>query len=207
MLVYNLYTSDSKSFNHLIGSESVKLPSGLTGSFNAEGFLALYNGALPGCSGNDATATLALDGKVYTAPASKLALDSISSVADGASTTLVVNSLSGSLITGMSALGQLLYDNAENGFSFGATGACQLNRILSDDFPKTIPLFSQVIPTKRSGWLSIMTQEEKAISGAVINFNPNAATTKGVFNNSHNLHHLSSTSANIVVPVFPVSCP
>jgi hypothetical protein len=199
------------SFNHLIGSESVKFANGRTGSFNAEGFAALYNGRLPGCDAKTTLAEVELDGKRYEAAPQALALDKVFSLADGHSTLLVINSLNTDIVlnpaTHIGLLSGVLYDDAENAFSFARTvNRCQLGEVLSDTFPLTTPVFSTVVGTGRSGWLRLMTREGKGVTGAVISFNPNAATIKGVFNSSHNLHHLDYTTATVKVPIFPPSC-
>jgi hypothetical protein len=45
------------------------------------------------------------------------------------------------------------------------------------------------------------------ILGATINFNPNALTSVGGFNQGHNLHKLRLTSAaSITIPIIQPSC-
>ncbi|MEK7830572.1 MAG: hypothetical protein AAB401_05760 [Acidobacteriota bacterium] len=46
---------------------------------------------------------------------------------------------------------------------------------------------SQIIPAGRTGWMHFMADEDRAISGAAINFHPNAAGRKGAFTGGHNL--------------------
>ncbi|HKQ72591.1 MAG TPA: hypothetical protein VJ810_02610 [Blastocatellia bacterium] len=41
----------------------------------------------------------------------------------------------------------------------------------------------------------------QAISGAIINFNPDAATTTGLFNGGQPLHALEYTRATLTIPV------
>jgi hypothetical protein len=49
--------------------------------------------------------------------------------------------------------------------------------------------------------------DEKALFGAVINYNPNATTNTGAFNQGRNLHKLTLTdTATIVVPVLIPPC-
>lgn len=199
------------NFNYLIGSEAVKTAGGRTGSFNAEGFAALYNGRFPGCKSDTTVVNVELDGDRYEAAPRMLAIDKVYSLADGYSTLLVVNSLNTDFIlnpaTQIGSLFGILYDDVENAAGFTRqVPRCQLAEVLSDTFPQTTPAFSALVPTGRGGWIRLMSQESKGITGAVLTFNPNAATKKGLFNNSHNLHHLSYTSAVIKVPVFPPSC-
>lgn len=197
------------NFNYLVGSEMVKLASGHAAKLNAVGFSALYRNTLPGCNRDTSMATLNFDGRDYEAAPRRLALDNIPSPADGNSTLLIVNSLNGNLATGITKLNQVfgvLYDDAENAFSFASPAACQLLRPLADDFPRTSPLFSQVVPTTRSGWLFVMATRDLGLTGAAINFNAQAATAVNAFNGGSNLHHLEMTSSTLVMPVFPPSC-
>jgi hypothetical protein len=199
------------SFNYLIGSEAVKVAGGRSGSFSAEGFAARYNGRFPGCNSSTTLVNLELDGDRYEAAPRVLALDKVFSTADGHSTFLVVNSLNMDVVfnpsTQIGNLSGVLFDDQENAFSFARqVPQCQLGEVLSDTFPLTTPVFSAVVPAGRGGWIRLMSQEGKGVTGAVISFNPNAATTKGRFNSSHNLHHLGYTSAVIKVPIFPPTC-
>ncbi|MGE0131124.1 MAG: DUF11 domain-containing protein [Blastocatellales bacterium] len=198
------------SFNHLIGDEYIKLSSGHAANLGAEAFAALI--ANP--AGDDQTtptATLNFDGVNYNQAARALAVDNIPDRASGNNTLLIVNSFGGNLATGASALGAifgLLYNDTENGFSFNiAPGVCQLRSVLSASFPRTSPRFDQVIPAGRSGWMRLWTTSDTALSGAVINFNGNADRSAMSYNQGHNLHKLSLTSAaSLTIPVFPASC-
>ena len=43
--------------------------------------------------------------------------------------------------------------------------------------------------------------------GAQINFNANAGTAAGAFNQGHNLHKLTLTTAAVLtIPIFPPNC-
>lgn len=197
------------SFNFLIGSEYIKLESGHAANFMAEGHAALYNGKLPGCSATSVLETLALDGIQYNAAARVLAVDKIPSGADSNSTLLIINSLSGNLAIGVNPTRNIegtIFDDAENGLQFSSVAAPQFRKILTDTFPVTVPKFSTFIPAGRTGWMRVMAREDIAISGAVLNFNPDAATKKHRFNGGHNLHALRYTSGNLIVPVFEPTC-
>ena len=198
------------SFNFLIGSAYVKLASGHHGRLNAEAFTALYNGVLPGCDANSTTATINFDGVAYNLAPAVLALDNIQSRADGNDTLLIINRVGGNLAIGASTLGSLfgqLADDAENVFSFSVSGSCQLRSSLSNNFPRTVPRFEEVIPAGRSGWLLIYNQTAAiGILGAAINFNPNAGAAANAFSGGDNLHKLRFTTATYTVPVFPASC-
>ncbi len=198
------------NFNYLIGDEFVKLSSGHAANLPAEA-IAAVPGSVPACDANSSTADLRFDGVMYNALPRVLALSNITSRADGNNTLLVVNRLGGNLATGATTLVNVfgvLYDDAESPFSFSfSPGTCQFRSIISSTFPRTVPRFEQVIPAGRSGWLKLGTQAEGAISGAAINANANAATTTNAFNQGHNLHKLTlSTAATLTVPVFPPSC-
>ena len=198
------------SFNFLIGSESVKWKNGRTASFNAEGFAALYSGTLPGCNENTPEANIDLNGTVYDAAPRSLAVDKIGSLADGNSTLVVVNSLNGHFSNNVTAIGPMfgvVYDDAEDASSFAKSASCQLAEVLSDSFPLTSPLlFSAKISAGRTGWMYLQARAGTGVTGAVISFNPKAATHAGLFDSSHNLHHRSYTTARMVIPVFAPTC-
>lgn len=197
------------SFNYLVGSEYVKFETGHAANLAAESYAALYNGTLPGCSNTDVTARILLDGIRYNAAPRVLAVDKIPSAVTGNSTMLIVNSLEGDLATGMRQIGSFggtLFDDAENGFAWSTTGACQFRSFLSDNFPQTTPKFTQVISMGKTGWMRLMARDERAISGAVINFHPNAADRKNAFTGGHNLHHVRFGGGGFAAPVFPPSC-
>ncbi len=205
------------AFNHLIGDEYIKLASGHAANLGAIAFSALYNGILPGCDANSVTAVIPFDGVVgsgYNRAPAVLALDNVSSRADGNDTMVIINRAGGNLGIGAFTLGTLfglLYDDAENVLSFSITGGCQLMSSLSNNFPRTTPRFETFIPAGRSGWAKIYNQTGLiGILGASINKNDNAGASAGAFNGGHNLHHLTLAAFNntngYIVPVFPPSC-
>ena len=112
----------------------------------------------------------------------------------------------------MDSLGSLFgifYNDAETSLSFSLTGGCQLRGSLSNNFPRITPRFEQFIPAGRTGWLKLYSQPptDIGITGAVINFNPNASTNIGAFNQGHNLQALTLSNTNsLIIPVFPPSC-
>ncbi len=198
------------NFNYLIGDEYVKFTSGHAANLAAEAFAALPGG-LPACDANANTAALNFDGISYNRTPATLALDNIGSRADGNDTLLIVNRIGGNLGIGASSLGTLFgifYDDAEAALSFSVTGGCQLRNSITNNFPRTTPRFETFIPAGRTGWLKVFNQTGAVgITGAAINFNPNAASSAGAFNQGHNLHHLTlNNQMSYIIPVFPPSC-
>ncbi len=197
-------------FNYLIGDEYVKFTSGHAANLAAEAFAAL-DGGLPACDGNSVTAQLNFDGTSYNRLPAALALSNVGSRADGNDTLLIVNRIGGNLGTGAATLGTLfgiMYDDAENALSFSVAGNCQLRNSITNNFPRTTPRFESFIPAGRTGWLKIYNQTGAiGITGAAINFNPNASSSAGAFNQGHNLHHLTlNATSSYIIPVFPPSC-
>jgi len=197
------------NFNFLIGDEYVKFSSGHAANLSAEAIAALPGG-LAACNTNSTTAAINFDGISYNQVPRVLAVDNVGSRADGNDTLLILNRIGGNLATGASTLGTIfgiLYDDSESGLSFSVTGSCQLRNSLSNTFPRTTPRFENFIPAGRSGWLKVFSQTDIGLSGSVINFNPNAGTTAGAFNQGHNLHILTGTAAmSYTIPVFPPGC-
>ena len=77
-------------------------------------------------------------------------------------------------------------------------------RVMSDSFPLTAPRFSTHIGPGTTGWLKFFSPSDVGLMGAIINFNPNIATSANAFNQGRNLHKLTfATSETIRVPVFP----
>ena len=196
-------------FNYLIGDEFVKLSSGHAANLAAESIAAVAGG-LPVCNINSSDAVLRFDNASYNAVPRVLALDNFGSTADGNQTLLVVNRVGGFLSTGAFTLGTLfgvLYDDSEQALSFNIAGACQLRANVNGSGLRTVPRLEQFIPTGRTGWLKIFSQQDFGLFGAALNFNTNAATNAGAFNQGHNLHKLRlSTAAVYTIPVFPPNC-
>jgi hypothetical protein len=210
------------SFNYLIGDEFCKLPSGHFGNLLAEAFAAQYDGVAT-CDLNSPTATLYFDGSgrpgSYNLLPRTLAADNITDRATGNSTLLVINRIGGNLsIAGapLDRLFGLLYDDAEQGFSFNITqDACQLRAELTNNFPRTVPRIETIIPAGRSGWLKVYTTDTNGgILGAVFNCHPETGSVANAYNGGHNLHKLTFNNANtgtanapfLIVPVFPPTC-
>ncbi len=199
------------NFNYLIGDEYVKFTTGHAANLGAEAISALAGG-LPFCDGNSNTATISFDGISYNRVSHALALDNIGSRADGNDTLLILNRIGGNLGTGAGVLGTvfgIFYDDAETAVSFTFNGGHQFRGSLSNNFPRITPRFETYVPAGRTGWFKVWptTPTLWGMTGAAINFNPNAASSAGAFNQGHNLHKLTLTNtANYVIPVFPPSC-
>ena len=198
------------NFNYLIGDEYVKFSSGHAANLAAEGISAIAGG-LPACDANSVTASLRFDGISYNLLPTTLAVDNVPSRADGNDTMLVLNAIGGDLRTGPNTLGSVfgvLYDDAEAVFSFTITaGACQFHSSINNNTVRTTPRFDQVIPAGRVGWIRMFHRFGAPILGAVINFNPNVASSSSAFNQGHNLHKLTLTNTGVyIIPIFPPTC-
>ena len=196
------------NFNYLIGDEFIKLTSGHVANLNAVAFAAL---SAPVCSANSTTATLNFDNVSYNAVPRVLAVDSISSLLDNNSKLLVINRISGSLLSDADPIGAMfgmLFDDQENPYSFSLTAGCQLRQALSNTFPRTTPRLNVIIPNGRSAWMKLQASADEGLLGAALTFNPNAASSQNAFNQGHNLHALTlTTKASLIIPVHPPSCP
>ena len=199
------------NFNYLIGDEYVKFATGHAANLGAEAISALAGG-LPACDGNSVTAQLDFNGIAYDKVSHVLALDNVGSKADGNDTLLILNRIGGNLGTGAGSLSSvfgIFYDDAENALSFTFSGGHQFRSSLSSNFPRITPRFETYIPAGRTGWFKLWptTSGLWGMTGAAINFNANAASSSGAFNQGHNLHKLTLTNtASYIIPVFPPSC-
>jgi hypothetical protein len=202
-----------RQFNFLIGDVYVKFASGHAANLGAEAYAKLNEANVVSTDGS--LAAIFFDGLQlagsYNRAARVVALDNIPARADGNDTLLILNRIGGNLATGAATLGTLfgiLYDDAENAFSFSLPASvCQLRNSLSNTFPRTTPRFENVIPAGRSGWMKIWSFSDIGVSGAQINRNPSAAAAANAFNSGHNLHKVTlSAAATLIIPVFPPSC-
>ncbi len=190
------------SFNYLIGDEYVWFESGHAANLGAISVAGLPGG-LPPCDTTSTTATLNFDGIAYNPLPRTLALDSISSRADGSDTMIVLNRMGGNLLSSASTLGSffgLLYDDQEVSASFNIPAAtCQLRGSLSGSLPRTAPRFETMIPAGRVGWMKFWQVNDVPITGAAIRYRATGA------HQGHNLHVLTTTNTgSFTIPVFPV---
>lgn len=199
-------------FNELIGDEYIKI-----GAIHTANLGAVAVAALPGlfretnCSTNSVTAPLNFNGVSYNPLPRAIAADNLPNRAIGNETMLIVNRIGGNLSTGAAKLETVfgvLFDDAENTFSFSFNfPVCQFRAILSNNFPRTTPRYTQIIPSGHSGWVKLWSYDDAAILGVTINFNPNNLSNPGAFNQGHNLHTLTLTNtATVTIPVFPPTC-
>ncbi len=199
------------NFNYLIGDEYVKFASGHAANLNAVAVSAV-SGSLATCDSGSSTATLAFDGVSYDVLPYVLAVDNIPSRADGNETMLILNRIGGNLGLNADTLGGIfgiMFDDKEAGGSFGIIpGTCQYRDIISSSSIRTVPRIEQRIPTGHSGWIKLFHfLEPAAMTGAVINFNPNADAVSDAYNQGRNLHALSNIGNTVItIPVFPPNC-
>lgn len=199
-------------FNYLLGSAYVKLASGHTAALAAESFPAYFNGLLPTWRADDLLATLAFDGSQYALAPQTIALEHIPSPGEGNRTLVVLNSFGGTLSVignGVPKLGEFggrLFDDAENSYSFSAVGNQQFRAVLANDFPNVLLRINQLITPGRTGWMTLGVAERQALTGAAINFHPEAMTKRTQYNSGRNLAHLRLTPVNLILPVFPSRC-
>ncbi len=193
--------------NALIGDEYVRFASGHSASLSAEAVAAKQ---APKCDGNSIMLDLNFNGVEYDRLPTVLALDNIPSQVDGNQTMIILNRPSGDFALGADTIGLvsgLLYDDVERAYSFSFSAPqCQYRFIFSNTTPRTVPRFTTVVPTGRSGWVKLFTYSEIPLLGVMINYNPAAASSSTVFNGGHNLHKLRLTNSKITIPVFPTSC-
>jgi uncharacterized repeat protein (TIGR01451 family) len=201
------------SFNFLIGSANVKLAvaSSRKADLEAESIAAEYGSPLPGCNPGAPTVTLPFNGlpNGYGLLPRVLALDSIPSPVDGNDMLLIVNRFGGDMTAGAATIGSIfgiLYDDAEVPHSFTLTGGCQIRRSLSNSFPRTTPVFSQAIPSGRTGWMKFWAASDVPIFGAAINYHPRTESSASAFGGGHNLHKLTLTTGSLTIPIIPPPC-
>jgi hypothetical protein len=207
------------SFNFLIGDLYIKAPAtfvtGGTAPFfanlAAEAFAARFENELTTCNKNSTLATMLFDNNQYDRPPLVLAVSNIpDQTPTSNSTLLILNAFGGSLATSATTIGRvfgIIYDDAENAFSFTqAMGNCQDRRLISTF--RTTPRVSGIIGTPgRSGWMKVWNSNQSTgMLGSVINANPQAGAQANAFNGGHNLHKLTLTNGSYTVPVFPPSC-
>jgi len=167
----------------------------------AIGVAGLSAGSLA-CQASSTKATLVFDGVSYDTLPRSLAIASLPSLANGNSSMLIINRIGGDLTTGAERLGTLaglLFDDSEVARSFTlAAGGCQMRGLLGNNFPRTAPRYTTVIPAGRTGWMKFWAVGDEAISGVMIN-----EAVSGL-SGGYNLQTLTTTSsAALTIPVIP----
>ncbi len=193
--------------NFLIGDEYVKFATNHAANLGAEAIAArevpAYDPKLP-------TATLSFNGTQYNRLPMVVAVDSLPSRMDGNDTMLIINRVSGDLSVGADSIGSLfaiMYNDTENAYSFQlSTLRCQLRFSLTNTQPRTVPRFTNIVPTGHTGWVKMWSLAGAPLLGASINFNPNASGAPGAFNQGRNFHKLTLTTSSVSIPVFPPNC-
>lgn len=158
------------SFNYLIGDLFIKTSTGHSANLGAEAFSALYDGDLPGCDGTTGTATLRFNGIGGVNPATAgynraprvLAVASVPSFVDSNDTRIVLIRVGGDLLAGPRNVGTIFgitYNDSEQGFSWSISVGCQLFARLTNDFPRTVPRFTDIIPQNQTGWIKLWSTE------------------------------------------------
>lgn len=198
-------------FNNLAGDYFVKLTSGHTANAGALAFSALNANPAP-VNPDGTTVSLKFDDTNYNAAPRMLMIDNIPSRADGNDTFIVLTRLGGDLVnqqnTSIGGLMGLLYDDAEKGYSFTMTaGSCQFRTSISDNSPRTVPRFSTIVRSGRSGWMKFWPSSDIAVVGIVLNYNSNPAGSANNYTGGHTLHPMSQTTTSVItIPLFPPSC-
>ena len=197
------------NFNFLVGDVFVKFASGLHGNLGAEAISAVAD--IPSeCDETTGTALLIFDGLAYNRVPQVLAVSNFPSIGDGYTSRIWVNRIGGSLFTSVSDLGSifgLLFNDAEVGLSWNASGDCQLSLAINDEDIRTTPRPSVHVPANSSGWMKFWSPNNFGIMGCIITANPNLATARNAFTGGRNLHKLTfTTEAVLFKPVFPPTC-
>lgn len=195
-------------FNHLIGEANIKFSSGHAASLLAEAVARIPGQGGIACNDLSVTTPLIFSGTPgnYEPLPRVLASSSVLDIASGNEQLLVVNGIGGNLFGSASGAPEIfgqVFNDAERGASFSQQpNGCQLIGILSDSFPRTTPPLSTHIPANTVGWMKFWATSERAITGAIINFNPNADTAVNAFNQGRNLHKLTYlTTAGLNIPI------
>ncbi len=195
-------------FNHLIGEANIKFASGHMANLPAES-VARIPSEVSTCDPNSPVTALVFDGAPGNYEPLPLVL-AASSVLDGNTGNqqlLVVNGLGGNLFgnaIGAPDLFGQMFNSAEIGASFALEPTtCQLRGIINDQFPRVAPPFTTHIAANTVGWMKFSSfPPNRAITGAIINYNPNAANSPNAFNQGRNLHKLTYLpTTTMVMPV------
>ncbi len=199
------------NLNFLSGEANVKLASGHRASYQAEAIAAIAAIPTSWVAGNT-TATLNFDGVSYNRLPRTLAVDKLTSTADGNVTMLVIARADGNFTTpatgsiGMVS-GTLMNDGNQSApFTF-VHNTTLLVKTLDDTFPRTIPPYTQLIPAGRFGWLTLAADSEVGLFGLVLNFNANSATQATAYTGGNHLRKLTlAAGTSLIIPIAAPIC-
>ncbi len=205
-------TGQPNYFNYFTGSESIKTEYGYLGSLNVETIAAMV--ASPAGAPSGTTATLMFDGVHYNKVPASLILDHIPSVDGWNQTLVIVNQIGGSLVGNnrpddLTALYGVMYDMSTKAYYWqvGNLNSFQSRKVIADDFPKTTPGVSTVLADGAIGWMKFWpVAANKGITGAVLYLNKSTSPAVSRFTGGRNLHHLTMTTDQVIIPVYPKNC-
>ena len=188
--------------NFLIGTSVVRFESGHHAALPAMGISAL-GGGVPYLAGS-LTATLAFDGRAYDELPRGIAVTSIPSLVGGNQMMLIINRIGGDLTQRaepLALLSGVLFEDTELSVGFQLQGgSAQVRGMLGDNFPRTLPRFTTVIPAGRTGWMKFWADRNEAITGTLVN-----EALSGL-SGGYNLQTLTTTNAaTLTIPVIPVT--
>jgi hypothetical protein len=195
-------------FNHLIGSNNVKLKTGHQAHLAAIGFSALADS--PGVYDEfEETSTLNFNGLKYDFSPRVLTISNFASPAD-ANTILVVNRFGGNLtktqpVGTFGGLSAVFYNDVERAWNVGLNGGvCQSRNELKDGYPRVMPRFSQILTTGRTGWMRFSAGDGAGIVGATLTYNPNTLRNGG--SNLQQVAMMDRESYVIPVTIPTITC-
>ncbi|MFN0121761.1 MAG: Ig-like domain repeat protein, partial [Blastocatellia bacterium] len=205
-------TGSPVSFNALVGEANIKTADGLFATLPAQAIAALYTGGLSTWSQGQTAATLVFDGNEasgtsYQRLPHTLAAPLLPARGDGNRSSLVLNRIGGALNTNAPAIGReggALYDITGGGYGFGFAAATpQLFRQLGQNqFPHLTPGYNTLLSAGSYGWMELASGEDSALTGALLNFNPSAASNGNAHNSAVNLRVVSlRPHTTLTVPV------
>ena len=215
------------NFNWLIGDEFLRIAGGFTANLGAEAVAARFvtaNNLINTCGAASATATLNFDGGAtatsYDQLGGVLAVDNFPSLLDNNTIRLIVQSPRGNFSVGntnTTSLFGILYDEAEQPFSFVFTVTCGNPLLTFSGANPGVPRIvggglNSVVGIGRTGWMRFWDTGsignaglQAGILGAVL-INNSAAGTNS-FSGGHTLHKLTLVGTNtIVIPIFVPAC-
>ena len=160
------------NFNHLVGSQYLKLESGQAGNFTAISIRAIEREPVS-VDPVAMTGELIFDGNHYQRLPSRLAVSHLPGPGEGAESLVIVDRIEGSLVSGLRTIGDLhgvVYSDVESAHSFVASSTRRQWRLpITDRSPRVTPRLSTIIPASRAGWMKFARADGGAIVGVVLN--------------------------------------